>query len=334
MAPRKVERPAVSASLPIWIGVDIGGTKTAVALSSALPQVNARISFPTLPARGPDRAIALIESSIEAILASRAARGRDLKGIGVSCGGPLDRLRGVIQSPPNLPGWNDIPITEILSRRFGVRARLENDANAGAVAEYRHGAGRGCGSMVFFTMGTGFGAGIILDGLLVRGACELAGEIGHVRLTRRGPVGHGKSGSAEGWVSGGGVAQVAREAAETARKRGVRTALARILRARGEITARDVGVAARGGDLVARAVIRSTGQRLGRVLAIVVDILNPERIVIGGLALRMGDALLDPAREVIKREALATSARACKVVPAALGERIGDVAALCVAKGI
>jgi glucokinase len=315
----------------VWIGVDIGGTKTAIVVSERMPQVSERIQFATLPAKGPDRALGQILRGINDLLTRRGLRRAAIRGIGVSCGGPLDRVHGIIQSPPNLATWVDVPVKAILERQFGVGCKVENDANAGAVAEHRYGAGRGFEHMVFLTMGTGLGAGIIVDGRLYRGTDDLAGEIGHVRLTRGGPVGYHKRGSAEGWASGGGIEQVAKRAVAEARRRGRST----IIRARrGTLTARDVCAAAKRGDAVAMQIVHSTGERLGQVLAILVDILNPQRIVIGGLAMRTGDMILGPAREVMAREALGASARSCRVVPAALGERIGDVAALCVAVGL
>jgi glucokinase len=323
----------------LLIGLDIGGTKTAVVASLDPPSVLERIEFPTRPARGPKPAIDLIKRGIRELLAEHLTAGADLAAIGVSCGSPLDPVRGVIQAPPNLATWIDVPITSILQQEFGVKCQLENDANAGAVAEHRFGAGQGCRHMIFITMGTGFGAGIISGGQLIRGANDLAGEIGHVRLTRTGPIGYHKPGSAEGWASGGGVAQVAERMVAAARRRGERTCLAarlgtaRLTKGTG-ITARDVGRAAHSGDAVAIRIVRSTGRRLGEALAILVDLLNPERIVIGGMAMRLGDLLLDPAREVMRREALALSAATCQVIPAALDERIGDVAALSIAMGL
>ncbi len=312
----------------VWIGVDIGGTKTAIVVSQRLPEVSDRLQFATISAKGPERALDQIGKGISAMLKRRGLSRSAIRGIGVSCGGPLDRVRGIIQSPPNLATWIDVPIKTTLERQFGVRCNLENDANAGAVAEHRYGAGRGTDNMIFLTMGTGLGAGIIVDGRLYRGTDDLAGEIGHVRLTRSGPVGHHKRGSVEGWASGGGMAQVAMRAVADARKRGHRTTLTA---RRSLLTARDVCAAAKHGDVVAMRIVRSTGERLGQVIAILVDVLNPQRIVIGGLAMRTGDMILGPAREVMTREALPTSAASCRVVPAALGERIGDVAALCVA---
>ncbi len=318
---------------PIWIGVDIGGTKTAVVLSSKPPGVDVRIQFPTRPSRGPDRAVGRIKQGIEDLLSRQGFRRASIRRIGVSCGGPLDRVRGIIQAPPNLPTWENVPIRTILEQHFEVECGLENDANAGAVAEHRFGAGRGVQNMVFLTMGTGLGAGIITDGRLYHGTNDLAGEVGHVRLTRAGPVGHNKAGSAEGWASGGGLAQLASRVAGEAQRKGRSSLLSRNLQHGKALTALDVGIAAKKGDAVAIELVRSSGRRLGEVLAILVDVLNPERIVVGGLALRLGDLLFVPARQVVQREALKPAAASCEILPAELGERIGDVAALCVAMG-
>ena len=312
------------------VGVDIGGTKTALVVSLQPPKVLERIEFPTKPAKGPEPALRLIQQGIRDLLSRHRLKA---SAIGVSCGGPLDHINGIIQAPPNLSTWVDVPIKSILEKEFGVTCHVENDANAGAVAEHRFGAGQGCQNMVFLTMGTGLGAGIITDGRLYHGTNDFAGEIGHVRLTRSGPVGYHKAGSVEGWASGGGMVQVAAKAVEAARKRNEPTLLSEILQRGKTITARDVALAARKSDATAIRILHSTGRRLGAVLAILVDILNPERIVIGGLAMRLGDTLLNPAREVLQREALPYSNAVCQVVPAELNERIGDVAALCVAQG-
>jgi glucokinase len=318
----------------LWAGVDIGGTKTAVVLSAQPPQAISRRVVATLPAQGPERVLASIKKDLFEMLAEHGSSPGALAGIGVSCGSPLDRFAGVIQAPPNLPTWVDVPIGAILSQEFGCRCSLENDANAGAVAEHRFGAGQGVENMVFLTLGTGLGAGIICDGRLYHGTSDSAGEIGHVRLSRTGPVGYNKAGSVEGWSSGGGIAQLAEQLAATARAKGRKTMLAE-KRAEGTpLTARDVAVAAQAGDALARRILRIAGMRLGETLAILADILNPERIVIGGLALRLGDALLEPARKVMRREALPQTAAVCQVVPAALDESIGDVAALCIAMGL
>lgn len=313
------------------VGVDIGGTKTAVILAAHPSRILFREEFPTLPKLGPEQALENIEALIERAL-KRHGTTEPIR-IGVSCGGPLDRVRGIIQSPPNLSTWVDVPLKDILEKRFGAPCLVENDANAGAIAEHRYGAGEGCTDMVFLTMGTGIGAGLIVNGELYRGATDMAGEVGHVTLTEGGPIGYGKAGSVEGWASGSGMAQHAIGAVQAALSSGERTVLAERC-ATGQVTAKDVGEAALAGDVVAQRIVTCTAERLGQALAILVDILNPQCIVIGGLALRLGNLVLQPAVAEMKRHALAQSAKVCSVVPAKLGERIGDVAALCVAEGL
>ena len=282
-----------------------------------------------MPQAGPEVAIRRIVTTLRMALASQGLKGEGLKAIGVSCGSPIDPALGVIQAPPNLTSWKQVQICHILESEFQAPVFLENDANAGALAELRFGAGRGARDFVFLTMGTGLGAGIILNGRLHRGASYMAGEIGHVRLTRSGPRGHGKVGSVEGWASGGGMAQVAAMYIKAARARGESTLLNS--EEANPITARDVSKAAKQGDAIANAIVRRVGERLGEAISILVDILNPERIAVGGLALRFGEDLLLPARTRVHREALRHAAEACQIVPAALGEQIGDVAALCIA---
>jgi glucokinase len=318
----------------VLIGVDVGGTKTAVVVSSHPPETLARIEFATLPEQGPKRALQLIIESARTLLAEHGVAGEAIAGIGVSCGSPLDRVRGIIQAPPNLPTWVDVPIRRLLEEEFHVPCRVENDANAGAVAEHRFGAGRGAEHMIFLTLGTGLGAGIIAAGSLYLGANGDAGEIGHVRLSPTGPVGYHKAGSIEGWASGGGIAQLAARMVEQAARRGRASVLLEPLVSHGALTARDVGIAAQAGDAVALSILRRAGERLGQALAMLIDVLNPQRIVLGGLAWRMGDALLASMHKVIAREALPQTLRACEIVPAALGERIGDVSAVCVAMGL
>jgi glucokinase len=312
----------------VIIGVDIGGTKTAIVVSSRPPDVIWRKEFATRPEDGPAHAI---RSIVELTNQALHDLGCKPSSMGVSCGGPLDLVNGVIQSPPNLPTWNDISIRKILEREFRVPCHVENDANAGAIAEHRYGAGKGCRHMVFLTLGTGLGAGLILNGHIYHGANGMAGEIGHVRLTEVGPEGFDKAGSVEGWASGGGMAKIAEQTVDAAVRAGEYTCLAD---RPSPLTARDVGLALANGDPVAERIVRKTGARLGEAIAILIDILNPERIVLGGLALRLGESLLGPARVRLRQEALRMSASACDIVPAALGEGIGDVAALCVAMGL
>jgi glucokinase len=307
-----------------FVGVDVGGTKTAVIVSVRPPETLGRIEFATLPDQGPERALQLIVESARSLLTQHSL---GVKAVGVSCGSPLDRVKGIIQVPPNLSSWIDVPIRLLMEEAFDAPCRVENDANAGAVAEHRFGAGVGTDHMVFLTLGTGLGAGIIANGRLYLGANGDAGEIGHVRLSPGGPVGYHKAGSIEGWSSGGGIAQLAARVL-------ARPGRSSSLHAVENVTARDVGLAAQAGDAVARSILRRSGERLGQTLAMLLDVLNPQRIVLGGLAWRMGEPLLAPMRRVMEREALPQTLRACEVVPAALGEKIGDVGAMCVAMGL
>jgi glucokinase len=317
----------------IFVGVDVGGTKTAVVLSARPPVTLGRVEFATLPEEGPQPALERIVESARGLLAQHGFAEQQIAAIGVSCGSPLDRVRGIIQAPPNLSTWVDVPIRRLLADTFHTTCRLENDANAGAVAEHRFGAGVGSEHMIFLTLGTGLGAGIIAAGSLYLGANGDAGEIGHVRLSPTGPVGYHKAGSIEGWASGGGIAQLALRMLAQAERRGRSSALHEIASG-GVLTARDVGRAAEAGDAVALSILRRSGARLGQALAMLIDVLNPQRIVLGGLAWRMGENLLAPMRRMIEREALPQTLRACAIVPAALGDQIGDVSALCVAMGL
>jgi glucokinase len=316
---------------PLFVGVDIGGTKSAVVLGcpddSTGMCILDKATFPTVggPASMLDRLAAAAER-----LAERAGR-THIEAVGISCGGPLDSRKGLVLSPPNLPGWDEVPVVEILAKRLRAPAFLQNDANACAVAEWKWGAGRGCRNMVFLTFGTGMGSGLIIDGRLYSGTNDLAGEVGHVRLAEDGPRGFGKRGSFEGFCSGGGIAQMARAEVEGRLARGESVSFCSDASKASELTAQDVGAAADKGDPVARAILARSGRYLGRGLAILIDVLNPERIVIGSIYGRRREFLEPFMEEELRREALAPAARVCSIVPAGLGETIGDYAALAVA---
>ena len=319
----------------LLVGVDIGGTKTAVVLGKAAGdglQIIDRTVFPTdAVARGWREVLG------EIIAAARELQGRNggpaegLGGVGVSCGGPLDSRAGLVQSPPNLPGWDNVPITRELESALGCAAALQNDANACALAEWRFGAGRGSRNMVFLTFGTGMGAGLIIEGRLYEGTTDLAGEVGHVRLAEDGPEGYGKAGSFEGFCSGGGIARLARAEAERQLAAGRSMLFCRDRAGLSSITAQAVAEAAEAEDPVAREILGLSGRFLGRGLAMLIDILNPQRIVIGSIYARSRKFLQPAMEREIAREALAPSSRACTIVPAELGEKIGDYACLSVA---
>lgn len=307
----------------LLLGFDIGGTKCAVCLGQATGgrvTLLGRKAIPTDLSVPPETMLTRLTA-----IADTLTDGARPHAVGISCGGPLDAESGRILSPPNLPGWDDVPVVPLLSARYGVPVSLCNDADAGALAEWRWGAGAGCRHMLFLTFGTGLGAGLILNGRLYRGACGMAGELGHIRLAPTGPVGYGKSGSFEGFCSGGGIARLAAQYAEESRRRGVIPAYP------DGAAAKDVAEAARAGDETAGRVFTTCAQKLGEGLSAVIDLLNPECIVIGSLFGRCHDLLWEKTAAVIRAEALARSAEVCRIVPAALGESIGDYAALAAA---
>jgi glucokinase len=316
------------------LGFDVGGTKCAVilgGLASAGAIIVARREWPTRTERGPDAIVADLIATAQDLMRAHAIAAGRVASIGISCGGPLDRERGIVLGPPNLPGWDHVAICERLSAAFHAPAHLENDANAGAVAEWRWGAGRGCSSLIFLTCGTGMGAGLIVDGRLHAGAGGLAGEVGHLRLAEHGPYGHGKNGSFEGFCSGGGIARAARAAAQSAWSAGARVAYCANAAELEAVSARSVAEAARAGDAVARTVYDEAGRRLGQGLALLIDVLAPEAIVIGGIFARSRDLLWPQAERVLAAEALPRMRALCRVAPAELGDAIGDYAAIAAA---
>jgi glucokinase len=304
-----------TSSRPIF-GLDIGGTKCAVSVLRRGRVVRELHRFPT---RGPRETLAELARTVAAHAKGRAPV------CGIACGGPLDARRGLVLSPPNLPGWDRVRVVQYFEQQLGGRAFLMNDADANALAEWRFGAGRGCASMIFLTAGTGMGGGLVLNGQLYQGASGDAGEVGHLRLAARGPTGYRKAGSFEGFCSGGGIAQLARFLPSADRPANLRAWM------RAHPTAREISQAARRGDRTARAVFAASGKKLGEALALLIDTINPERIVIGSLWLRCRD-LLEPAMRVaLEAEALPAARRACRIVAAQLGEEIGNYGAVCVA---
>ena len=283
----------------IYWGLDIGGTKCALVTGTKDCRVLSRHQIDTAAYPG-------WRHVLEALMS--CAPDEPPAAVGVSCGGPLNSRLGLILSPPNLPGWDEVPITAFLSEKTGAPAYLQNDANACALAEWRFGAGQGCRDMIFLTFGTGLGAGLILDGRLYTGANDMAGEVGHVRAAEDGPVGYGKKGSFEGFCSGGGILQLS-----------------------GGKSARQVVEMADAGDERMQAVLSISARRLGQCLAMLIDLLNPQRIVIGSVYARAERWLREEALKVVHTEALALSSRVCSILPAKLGDAIGDMAALSVA---
>ena len=291
---------------PVVWGIDIGGTKCALCAADRSGQIICRHQLYT--SEYPNW-----QELMEALIVWGMDHAPRPVAAGVSCGGPLDVHRGMIMSPPNLPGWDEVPIVQWLTDRLGVPAFLQNDANACALAEWCYGAGRGSRNMIFLTFGTGMGAGLILNGRLYEGSNGMAGEVGHVRMTEDGPVGYGKPGSVEGYCSGNGLAQLSR------------SMLGRSL------TARELVECADAGDAGAQKVLSLSAQMLGRALSLLIDLFNPDCIVIGSIFERAERWYRAEMEKIIAREALSPSRSVCRICAAGLGDAIGDMAAVTVA---
>jgi glucokinase len=299
----------------LLLGLDIGGTKTALIMGNLQGETYGRVEIPT-PASEPFApALEKITAAMDAFQwqCKTVGMGRP-QAISVSVGGPLDIQRGILYAPPHLAAWGEAPLKAALEDYAGLPVYLEHDGNAGALAEFTFGAGRGTRNMIFLTMGTGLGAGLILNGQIYHGAVDMAGEVGHMRVAEDGPVQYGKAGSWEAFCSGAGLVSLAHWM-----RPGEWPA---------DLTTRDLVRRALEGDGMAREVVSEAGRWFGRGLAVLVDLLNPDAIVVGTLGVVLGDLLLEPARAVLSQEALPRAVAACRVVPAGLGSRLGDVAAL------
>ncbi len=316
-----------------YLGLDIGGTKCAVLLSEVDGGIHLldKLRFPTETEKGFAHTWNRLCEAMEEILRQNDLTFAEIEAVGVSCGGPLDSRRGLVLSPPNLPGWDEIPLARMITERYRVPAYLQNDANACALVEWKLGAGRGTENMVFLTMGTGMGAGIIAEGKLLRGCTDMGGEVGHIRLTEDGPVGFGKAGSFEGYTSGGGIARQAAALTERLLAEGQIPAWVRDGHAASEADARLMAEYARQGDPDALRFFDHIGRMLGRGIAQLTDVLNPERVVIGSIFVRCEDLLRGPMEAELRREALSHSVRGLTVVPAETGEQLGDLASIMVA---
>ena len=316
------------------LGIDIGGTKCAVILGKGELSENTenfiidKIKFPTEVKRGWKAVLGEILEKGDELLSRHNVKNTDLIGVGISCGGPLDSKKGTINCPPNLPDWDNVPIVKIVGEHFGVRCVLHNDANACAVAEWRFGAGKGYNNLVFLTFGTGMGAGLILDGRLYCGTNDCAGEVGHIRLAEDGPVGYGKAGSFEGFCSGGGIKNLAILTAKKYLAENKGSVLFKTEEDIERLDAKAVAEAMYQGDAFAKEVYTECAEYLGRGLSIIIDIINPEAVVIGSIYERNQEFFSEIVNEIIKKEALSFNAGVCKILPAELGDSIGDFAAL------
>jgi glucokinase len=322
--------PKVKGSLPV-LAIDLGGTKIMAAIVSHQGQVVAKEYHPTLAKEGPPSVINRLFSAIDHLLEVRNIGLSQLHGISIAAAGAIDLDQGVVTSSPNLPGWCDIPLRDTLNRKYKVNTFLINDASAGAVGEHEFGAGRGINNLIYLTVGTGIGGGIIINGRLYLGPSGSAGEIGHMTIDVNGPrCSCGNIGCLETLASG---TAIAREAIRRI-SLGERSILTEMVEAKIEnITAELVRMAAQGGDSLALEVISQAATYLGVGMVNLVNIFNPEMIIVGGGVMQMGDLLLEPARQVVKERAFPLAARAVRIVPSQLGDNAAVLGAAVFAYG-
>jgi glucokinase len=321
---------------PPVLALDVGGTKLAAGVVTDDGNVLSFRSIGTAVHDGPDTVVGRLLDLGEKALVE--AGHPEVRAVGVGCGGPLDPRTGVILGPPGLPGWDEVPLGRMVTDRFGLPAYVENDASAAALGEYRW-AGWDVRSLVYLTVSTGFGGGVVIDGELFQGAAGQGGELGHVVVDWQGRLcGCGARGCAEAYVSGTSIARRASEAlgrttmsSQASMSSLSMSASTSSLASIVDVTARDVAEHARAGDKLARGVWDETTAMLGRMVAVIINVCEPDLVVLGGGVTRAGSQLLDPVREAALRQAMPPAAKACDVVLSHHGDRAGVLGAAAIA---
>ncbi len=312
------------------IGVDLGGTKISVgAMTVDGSKQLADRTEATLAAEGADavvaRIVAMIESTITGVTKETGATRKDILGVGIGSPGPLDRERGLVITTPNL-GWHNFPLRDRVSEATGLTATLDNDANCATLGEWWIGAARGARNVVGMTIGTGIGGGLILDGKLYHGSSDVAGEIGHTSIDSTGRrCKCGNYGCLEAYASGPATADRAREALAG----GEDSLLVSMVDGNLEqLTAANVYDAAKQGDDVAQEIVRETARFIGTGLANLLNIFNPDVVVLAGGVAQAGDELFAPVRAEVRRRAFKPAVEACRIVPGTLQGTAGVVGAV------
>jgi len=308
------------------LGVDLGGTKIAAALATTQGEIVARGRRPTPAQAGPDAVINSVCATINEVLSAKELQPSRLSGIGIAAAGIIDSANGKVIFSPNLPGWHEVPLREAIEQRFGIPAYLGNDANLAALGEWRFGVEKKVANLIYVTVSTGIGGGIIADGKLYTGACGAAGEIGHMTIDVNGP--RCRCGNIGCWETLASGTALAREAVKRITE-GARTSIIELVGGDvSKIDAKIVGLTAKQGDELAQELVSRLGYYFGVGLANLVNIFNPELILVGGGVAKMGDLLLQPAIKVVKERAFSTSANAVEIKPATLGDDSGILGAV------
>jgi len=306
------------------IGIDVGGTNVKIALVDEGKIIYSN-SVPTYAQMGYEYTVNNIKQAIKDLMKETSTTSKDIKGIGFDFPGQVDYKTGVVKLAPNIPGWVNVPIAKMIEEEFHIPTKIDNDVRCAALGELKFGAGKGCENFVCITVGTGIGSGLVINGQLVRGAANAAGEIGHIKLQmHNGPIcGCGDTGCLEAFASGPSIVALAQEYL----KSGKSTKFREMAGADGEITPYIVAKAAEAGDPVAKRIFQIVGEYVGMGLVSVINLLNPEKVIIGGGVAEAGELLLDPVRKTVMERAMVIARESVEIVPALLGNSAGVIGA-------
>ena len=309
----------------VVLGVDLGGTAIKTAIVSLEKKILSKCSQPTHAEKGPHAVLDTIAQGVQQLIETANIEHEDVIAIGIGSPGPLNWQTGIVYETPNLPGWNNVPIVDEIEKRTGLRALLENDANAACYGEFWLGAGQGTQSLAVLTLGTGIGGGIVIDGNLLRGIDGTAAELGHLIIQRDGRrCGCGTLGCLEAYASVTGMVRTAVEGLESDKP----STLNDLCKGNHEnITGKMIAQAAESGDDFALYVFKETATWLGLGMASIINLQNPERIILCGGMIAAGDLLFKTARQVAKENAFDVPAKRCQILPAGLGEDAGVIGA-------
>ncbi len=305
------------------IGVDVGGTNVKLALVDMNGKIVYSNTTPTRADLGYEHSIANIQTAIEELMKETSSNKENIEAIGFGFPGQIDYQNGIVRLLPNMPGWVEIPVAKIMEEKFQIQTKLDNDVRVATLGELKYGAGKGCNNLVCITVGTGIGSGLVLNGKLVRGAKNAAGEIGHIKMTMGdGPIcGCGDYGCFEAYASGPSIVAEAKEYIK-----GGKSSKFKEL-ATEELSPYIVAQAALQGDAVAKRIYSKMGEIIGLGLTSVINLLNPERVIIGGGVADAGDILFNPIRETVAKRAMPIQAQSVEIVPAQLGNTAGVIGA-------
>jgi glucokinase len=310
-----------SATVKPVLAVDLGGTKIVTALITPQGEILSREYTPTLAEEGVKAVIARMLAAASGVLRNASLPYPSLSGIAIAAAGAIDSEKGIVTDSPNLPGWHNVPLKDEIQLSTGVRTFVINDATAAALGEHRFGAGRGVNNLIYLTVSTGIGGGIIIDGKLYEGASGAAGELGHMTIDLNGPrCACGNIGCLEMLASGKAIAREAQRLIA----QGAKTIMLDLAEGDAQfVTAVTVATAAQKGDAVALSVINKAAANLGVGLVNFVNIFNPEMIIVGGGVGKMGELLLKPARRVVSERAFQFPASVVRIVSSELGDNSG-----------